>query len=106
MSQICPICWSDIDKATDTFTTSCNHVFCTKCLFTWLRHKDRHFIKPADNGTLRGSCPTCRQEIQMIVYSRNNRRDFDIKGGIVNYFLLRILRGTGVSFKIKPMLIL
>jgi hypothetical protein len=58
---ICGICLNEsVKKSTNNIETSCGHVFCKKCIFTW--------IIPIDEP----SCPTCRQNVGKHVISSSD----------------------------------
>ena len=51
MNDNCSIC---LDKVTTSTITSCNHIFCQKCIVFWIRNNHRTPI-----------CPNCRTPIKM-----------------------------------------
>ena len=50
----CPICFEKIKKNKNTIL-NCNHIYCTKCLETWI------FRRLEENLPI--NCPICREEI-------------------------------------------
>jgi hypothetical protein len=81
----CGICFEDID-INKIVTTDCNHTFCNKCFFNWIR--------------INSNCPTCRKEfisqskskeiqeqrriLDDLVFRQNQIREF-IRIGILKY---------------------
>lgn len=49
----CPICTDSFKPTTEIIKTDCNHYFCGKCIFTWMR----------TNPT----CPSCRTNTRDVV---------------------------------------
>ncbi len=54
----CPICQSELPKATTTL--ECGHSYCTKCILTWFQRKN--------------SCPMCRAEVPEAAGQKGPRR--------------------------------
>ena len=98
----CPICWNDMVDKKNIYTTKCGHIFHYKCILKWASHKDTHFIHPDDNGMRQTTCPNCRQNIQIVIYSPQNYKDFNVKGGFLNYITMRMSRGMGHHYRIIP----
>ena len=98
----CPICWDDMIDKKHIHTTKCGHIFHYKCILKWISHKDCHFIKPGDNGIRNTTCPNCRGNIEMVIFSAHNHKDFNVKGGFLNYMAMRLSRGMGLHHRIIP----
>jgi len=55
----CPVCLSLID--TDSYTTNCNHTFCSNCIEEWF-----------DNN--HSDCPMCRSHIKECLHNTENTK--------------------------------
>eukprot|EP00752_Nemacystus_decipiens_P012911 g11427.t2 len=61
LGKHCPICLGEITDSSSVID-SCNHIYCTACLFEWLKVSDR--------------CPLCKIIVSRVLYDIKSPKDY------------------------------